>query len=54
MEDTRDSLELQNAFYKTIREELEADSFGKWGSCPTKGWSVSMNPTARHPKSRSS
>ena len=30
MPDTRDSLELQNAFYETIREELEASSFGKW------------------------
>ena len=30
MPKTRDSLELQNAFYETIREELEAGSFGKW------------------------
>ena len=30
MPNTRDSLELQHAFYETIRKELEADSFGKW------------------------
>ena len=30
MPNTRDSLELQNAFHETIRQELEADSFGKW------------------------
>ena len=30
MPDKRDSLELQIAFYETIREELETDSFGKW------------------------
>ena len=30
MPDTRDSLELQHAFYETIREELEAGSLGKW------------------------
>jgi len=23
-------MELQNAFYETIREELEANTFGKW------------------------
>ncbi len=30
MPDARDSLELQNAVYETIREGLEADAFGKW------------------------
>ena len=30
MPDTRDSLKLQNAFYETIREGMEADAFGKW------------------------
>ena len=30
MPDSMDSLELQNAFYETIREELEVGSFGKW------------------------
>ena len=30
MLDARDGLELQNAFYETIREGLEADVFGKW------------------------
>ena len=30
MQSTRESLELQHAFYETIRQELEADSFGKW------------------------
>ena len=30
MGDTKAMLEKQNAFYETIREELEAESFGKW------------------------
>ena len=30
MENAGDALERQNAFYETIREELEAGSFGKW------------------------
>ncbi len=30
MEDTKTILARQNAFYETIREELETDSFGKW------------------------
>ena len=30
MPDAKDGLELQHAFYETIREELEAGSFGKW------------------------
>ena len=30
MPDTRDSLEMQNAFYETIRQKLESDCFGKW------------------------
>ena len=30
MGNTGDALERQNAFYETIREQLEAKSFGKW------------------------
>ncbi len=30
MKDTGDALERQDAFYETIREELESESFGKW------------------------
>ncbi len=30
MQDTRDVLERQNAYYETICEELETGSFGKW------------------------
>ena len=30
MPDARESLELQSAFYETIREALEASAFGKW------------------------
>ena len=30
MKNNRDALERQNAFYETIRAELEAESFGKW------------------------
>ena len=30
MGDTRATLKKQNAFYESIREELEAESFGKW------------------------
>ena len=30
MADAGDALERQNAFYETVREELETNSFGKW------------------------
>ncbi len=30
MDDARDALERQNAFYETMREDLEANSFGGW------------------------
>ena len=30
MEDTKGILAKQNAFYETIREGLESESFGKW------------------------
>ena len=30
MKNNRDALERQNAFYETIRAELEAEFFGKW------------------------
>ena len=30
MRDNRDDLRRQSAFYETIREELETNSFGKW------------------------
>ena len=30
MEDTGDALKRQSAFYETIREDLESESFGKW------------------------
>ena len=30
MANAGDALERQNAFYETIREDLETDSFGKW------------------------
>ncbi len=30
MQDRREELERQDAFYETIRPELEAESFGKW------------------------
>ena len=58
MPDTMDSLEVQKAFYETIRKELEASSFGKWAVVsnerPVRGRSASINPTAMPPKSRSS
>lgn len=30
MQHTNDALERQNAFYETIRDALETESFGKW------------------------
>ena len=30
MADTKEMLAKQNAFYETIREQLETESFGKW------------------------
>lgn len=30
MQDRQEALERQNAFYETIRAELESESFGKW------------------------